>query len=259
MVNLLPLEDKERITSILPIREYTEGHFIFMATANGTVKKTALTDFSRQRSVGLRALDLEPGDLLVGTAVTTGDCDVMLFSSSGKAVRFKEQDVRAMGRTAKGVRGIRMEEGQKMISLLVPAEGGKMLSVSVNGYGKRSEFGEFATKGRGNKGMIFMQTSERNGDIVGAVQVFDGDELMMISDQGTMVRTRIDEISVLGRNTQGVRVIRLKEGENVVGVERIEEPVPEVLDSELESESETQAGTDSDVDNSADVGPQDDD
>ena len=266
MVNLLPLEENERITSILPIREYTEGHYIFMATANGTVKKTALTDFSRQRSVGLRALDLEDGDVLVGTAVTTGECDVMLFSSSGKAVRFKEQDVRAMGRTAKGVRGIRMEEGQKMISLLVPAEGGKMLSVSENGYGKRSEFGEFATKGRGNKGMIFMQTSERNGDIVGAVQVFDGDELMMISDQGTMVRTRIDEISVLGRNTQGVRVIRLKEGEHVVGVERIEEPAPETLMAETDTDTEASTDTDNDADtgtdtsaeNSTDADPQED-
>ncbi|MFA7555124.1 MAG: DNA gyrase subunit A [Spongiibacteraceae bacterium] len=224
MVNLLPLDEGERITSIMPIREYTEGHYIFMATANGTVKKTALTDFARQRSVGLRALELEEGDVLIGTAVTNGECDVMLFSSAGKAVRFNENDVRAMGRTAKGVRGIRLEEGQKMISLLVPKEGGRMLSVSVKGYGKRTEFTEFATKGRGNKGMIFMQASERNGDIVGAVQVFDGDELMMISDQGTMVRTRTDEISVLGRNTQGVRVIRIKEGEHVVGVERIEEP-----------------------------------
>ena len=224
MVNLLPLDENERITSILPIREYVEGHYIFMATANGTVKKTALTDFSRQRSVGLRALELEEGDILIGTAVTTGDCDVMLFSTAGKAVRFNENDVRSMGRTAKGVRGIRMAEGQKMISLLVPQEGGRMLSVSENGYGKRTEFSEFSTKGRGNKGMIFMQASERNGEIVGAVQVFEGDELMMISDQGTMVRTRTDEISVLGRNTQGVRVIRLKEGEHVVGVERIEEP-----------------------------------
>ena len=224
MVNLLPLDKDERITSILPVSEYTEGHFIFMATAYGTVKKTALTDFSRQRSVGLRALELEEGDVLVGTAVTTGDCDVMLFSTSGKAVRFNENDVRAMGRTAKGVRGIRMESDQRVISLLVPKEGGRILSVSENGYGKRTEITEYATKGRGNKGMIFMQTTERNGPMIGVVQVFDGDELMMISDQGTMVRTRTDEISVLGRNTQGVRVIRLKEGEHVVGVERIDEP-----------------------------------
>jgi DNA gyrase subunit A len=236
MVNLLPLGDDERITSILPVKEYTEGHYIFMATANGTVKKTELTNFARQRSVGLRALELEEGDVLIGTAVTNGECDVMLFSSSGKAVRFNENDVRAMGRTAKGVRGIRMADGQKMISLLVPKDGGRMLSVSENGYGKRTEFSEFATKGRGNKGMIFMQASERNGEIIGAVQVFDGDELMMISDQGTMVRTRTDEISVLGRNTQGVRVIRLKEGEHVVGVERIEEPEDDDLLEELVSE-----------------------
>lgn len=235
MVNLLPLDENERITSILPIREYLEGHYIFMATANGTVKKTALTDFSRQRSVGLRALELEEGDILIGTAVTTGDCDVMLFSTAGKAVRFNENDVRSMGRTAKGVRGIRMAEGQKMISLLVPQEGGRMLSVSENGYGKRTEFSEFATKGRGNKGMIFMQTSERNGGIVDAVQVFEGDELMMISDRGVMVRTRTDEISVLGRNTQGVRVIRLKEGEHVVGVERIQEPEAIILDDDSEA------------------------
>ena len=236
MVNLLPLDAGERITSILPVKEYTEGHYIFMATSYGTVKKTALTDFSRPRNSGLIALDLEEGDVLIGTAVTTGNCDVMLFSSAGKAVRFNENDVRAMGRTAKGVRGIRMEEGQKMISLLVPKEGGRMLSVSQNGYGKRTEFDEFATKGRGNKGMIFMQASERNGDIVGAVQIFEGDELMLISDQGTMVRTRTDEISVLGRNTQGVRVIRLKEGEHVVGVERIEESdTDEDLDAPEES------------------------
>ncbi len=194
-----------------------------MATANGTVKKTALTDFSRPRSVGLRALELEEDDVLIGTAVTSGDCDVMLFSSAGKAVRFKEQDVRAMGRISRGVRGIRMEPGQKLISLLVPTEGGRILSISENGYGKRTDFTEFAVKGRGNKGMIYMQASERNGPMVGAIQVFDGDELMMISNLGTMVRTGTDEISILGRNTQGVRLIRLKEGEFVVGAARIEE------------------------------------
>ncbi len=238
MVNLLPLDEGERVTSILPVSEYTEGHYIFMATANGTVKKTALTNFARRRNSGLRALELEQGDVLVGTAVTTGDCDVMLFSSAGKAVRFKESDVRSMGRTAKGVRGIRMEDGQKMISLLVPQEGGRILSVSENGYGKRTEITEYATKGRGNKGMIFMQASERNGQMISAVQVFEGDELMMISNQGTMVRTRTDEISILGRNTQGVRVIRLKDGEHVVGVERIDEPeeLPEVSEQETDSE-----------------------
>ncbi|AQA19446.1 DNA gyrase subunit A [Halioglobus japonicus] len=234
MVNLLPLEEGERVTSILPVEEYTEGYYIFMATANGTVKKTALTDFSRQRSVGLRALDLEEGDVLVGTAITTGDCDVMLLSSEGKAVRFKEGDVRKMGRTAKGVRGIKLGDGHEMISLIVPREDGRVLTVSENGYGKRTEVTEFPTKGRGNKGVIAMATTERNGKLVGAVQVFDGDELMLISNQGTLVRTRADEISILGRNTQGVRVIRTKDGESLVSVERIDEPEDdEVLEGEI--------------------------
>ncbi|RLA57646.1 MAG: DNA gyrase subunit A, partial [Gammaproteobacteria bacterium] len=224
MVNLLPLEEGERVTSILPVEEYTEGHYIFMATANGTVKKTSLTDFARRRSVGLRALALDDGDVLVSTAITTGDCDVMLFSSEGKAARFHENKVRAMGRTAKGVRGIRLAQGHEMISLIIPAENGRVLTASTNGYGKRTEVTEFPSKGRGNKGMIAMVTSARNGKLVGAVQVFDGDELMLISNQGTLVRTRADEVSILGRNTQGVRVIRTKEGENLVGVERIEEP-----------------------------------
>jgi DNA gyrase subunit A len=228
MVNLLPLEEGERVTSILPVEEYTEGHYIFMATASGTVKKTALVNFSRQRSVGLRALELDEGDVLLGTAITDGDCDVMLFSSEGKAVRFKEGDVRAMGRTARGVRGIKLGAGHKMISLIIPQQGGRVLTVSENGYGKRTEMAEFPTKGRGTKGVIAMSTSARNGKLVGAVQVFDGDELMLISNQGTLVRTRSDEVSVLGRNTQGVRVIRTKTDEHLVGVERIDEPEPGV-------------------------------
>ncbi len=229
MVNLLPLDEGERVTSILPVEEYTAGNYIFMATANGTVKKTELTNFARQRSVGLRALELEEGDVLVSTAITTGDCDVMLFSSEGKTVRFKEEVVRAMGRTAKGVRGIRLADGHTMISMIIPAENGRVLTASENGYGKRTEVTEFPTKGRGNKGLIAMVTSERNGRLVGAVQVFEGDELMLISNQGTLVRTRADEVSILGRNTQGVRVIRTKEGESLVGVERIDEPAPEVI------------------------------
>lgn len=227
MVNLLPLEEGERVTSILPVKEYTEGYYIFMATANGTVKKTSLTDFARQRSVGLRALELDEGDVLVGTAITQGDCDVMLFSTEGKAVRFKEDDVRAMGRTARGVRGIRLGEGHNMISLIIPQPDGMVLTVSENGYGKRTMITDFPTKGRGNKGVIAMSTSDRNGNMVGAVQVFEGDELMLISNQGTMVRTRTDEVSVQGRNTQGVRIIRTKEDETIVGVERIDEPDPD--------------------------------
>lgn len=233
MVNLLPLDEGERITSILPVREYDDNHFIFMATSNGTVKKTPLSQFARPRSSGLIALDLVEGDHLVGTAVTDGKCDVMLFSSAGKAVRFNEDDVRAMGRTSRGVRGIRLEDEQTVISMVVPAEDGKVLTVSEHGFGKRTLITEYATKGRGGKGMIAMQCSERNGAVVGAVQVFDGDEIMLISDQGTLVRTRVDEVSLSGRNTQGVRVIRVKTDEHVIGVERIEEPEDdEVIEGE---------------------------
>jgi len=223
MINLLPLEAGERVTSILPVDEYTEGNFIFMATASGTVKKTALTDFARPRSVGLRALELDEGDELVGTAITDGSCDVMLFSSEGKAARFNESEVRAMGRTARGMRGIRLGKGHHMISLIVPRDDGMVLTVSEHGFGKRTPNDEFPTKGRATMGVIAMATTERNGRLVGAVQVFEGDELMLISSQGTLVRTRTDEVSVLGRNTQGVRVIRTKEGETLVGVERIAE------------------------------------
>ncbi|WP_461480853.1 DNA topoisomerase (ATP-hydrolyzing) subunit A [Porticoccus sp.] len=223
MVNLLPLDDNERITSILPVEEYREDRYVIMATANGTVKKTALDQFSRPRSVGLRAVDLMEGDHLVGTAITDGSCDVMLFSSEGKAVRFAEEDVRAMGRVSKGVRGMRLPQAHRVLSMLIPQENGCVLTVSQNGYGKRTALSEFPTKGRGGKGMIAIQASERNGPLVGAVQLFEGDEIMLISDQGTMVRTRSEEISVLGRNTQGVRVIRLKEAESLVGLARIEE------------------------------------
>lgn len=230
MVNLLPLEDGERVTSILQVNEYTEGWFIFMATANGTVKKTALTAFSRPRSVGLRALALDEDDVLIGTAITDGTCDVMLFSSEGKAVRFREEDVRDLSRTARGVRGIRLGEGHQLISIIVPREGGRILTVSENGYGKRTDAAEFPTKGRGNKGVIAMSTSARNGRLVGAVQVFDGDELMLISNQGTLVRTRAEEVSVLGRNTQGVRVIRTRPDEFLVSCERIAEPEIDVTE-----------------------------
>ena len=242
IVNLLPLDENERITSILPVREYDENHFIFMATANGTVKKTPLTQFARPRTTGLRAIDLEEGNNLVGTAITNGDSDVMLFSSEGKAVRFNENDVRSMGRTSRGVRGIRLGEGYDVISMVIPEPEGKVLTVSQNGYGKQTKLEEYATKGRAGKGMIAMQTSERNGKLVGAVQVFDGDEIMLISDQGTLVRTRVDEISISGRNTQGVRVIKVKDGEHLNGVERIEEPETDEIDSDIEAEMNNEGG-----------------
>ncbi len=230
IVNLLPLEDNERITSILPVKEYDEDHFIFMATANGTVKKTALTQFSRPRSVGLIAIDLDEDDVLVQTAITDGQSDVMLFTTAGKAVRFNENDVRAMGRTSRGVRGIRINDDHKVISMIIPSENGKVLTVSEKGFGKRTLVTEYPTKGRGGQGVIAMQSSDRNGAVVGAVQVFDGEEIMLISDQGTLVRTRVDEVSISGRNTQGVRVIRLKDGERLVGLERIEESAEDEAD-----------------------------
>jgi len=240
IVNILPLEEGESITSMLPIRVYEEGKFIFMATASGTVKKTPLENFSRQRSSGLKAIELEEGDVLVKTAITDGSQDVMLYSSSGKAVRFKESDVRPMGRTARGVRGIRLESEHHMVDMIIPEEEGQILAVSENGYGKRTLVTEFPTKGRGGKGVIGIQASERNGQIVGAVQVFTGDEIMLISDKGTLVRTRTDEVSTQGRATQGVRLIKLKEGESLVGVARIEEP------AELEDlkEGAEEAGSD---------------
>ena len=224
MVNLLPLDEGERISSILPVEEYSADQYVIMATANGTVKKTALDQYSRPRSVGLRAVDLVEGDHLVGTAIIDGSKDIMLLSSEGKAVRFSETDVRAMGRVSKGVRGMRLPENHSVISMVVPEEEGLLLTVCENGYGKRTHISEFPTKGRGGKGMIAIQASDRNGPLVGATQLFDGDEIMLISDQGTMVRTRGDEVSIVGRNTQGVRVIRLKENEKLVSLARIAEP-----------------------------------
>lgn len=224
MVNLLPLEESERISSILPVEEYSADQYVIMATANGTVKKTSLDQYSRPRSVGLRAVDLADGDHLVGTAITDGSKDIMLFSSEGKAVRFAETDVRAMGRVSKGVRGMRLPDDQSVISMVVPEPEGLLLTVCENGYGKRTLIDEFPTKGRGGKGMIAIQASDRNGPLVGATQLFEGDEIMLISDQGTMVRTRGDEVSIVGRNTQGVRIIRLKENEHLVSLARIAEP-----------------------------------
>ncbi len=227
MINLLPLQEAERVTAILPVPGYDDDTYIFMATAMGTVKKVNASQFARQRTSGLRAIELDEGDVLVDTAITNGHSDVMLFSSEGKAVRFSETTVRAMGRTARGVRGIRMGPDARMIALLIPLEGGSVLTVSENGYGKRTDVQEFPTKGRGTQGVIGMQTTERNGAVIGAIQVFPGDEMMLISDQGTMVRTRIDEVSVQGRNTQGVRVIKLRSAEKLVGVERIDEEADE--------------------------------
>ncbi len=223
IVNVLNLDENERITAILPVPEYREDRYVFMVTACGVVKKTTLDQFSRPRSVGLIACELDEGDFLVGVTITDGTQDILMLSNAGKAVRFKESDVRAMGRGARGVRGIKLGENQRVIALIVPAEGGTILTASERGYGKRTEVSEFPTKGRGTLGVIAMVVNDRNGPLVGAVQVFDGDEVMLVSDQGTLVRTRVNEVSVLGRNTQGVTLIKVDAKEKLVGVERIED------------------------------------
>jgi DNA gyrase subunit A len=239
IVNLLPLEEGERINAILPIREFTEDCYVFMATANGTVKKTPLVDFSRPRSSGIIALDLVEGDQLVGVAVTDGQRDIMLFSSAGKVIRFKEENVRAMGRVSRGVRGIRLGEGQRVISLIV-ADEGYVLTATENGYGKRTPVDGYPLYGRGGQGVIAIQSSERNGAVVGAVLVTEEEEIMLITDGGTLVRTRVAEVSSMGRNTQGVRLINLTKDEKLIGLERIaesdEDDELEAVDPEGEGE-----------------------
>ena len=220
IVNLLPLEDGERINAVLPVEDYAEDSFVFMATSSGTVKKTSLSQFSRPRSNGIIAIDLRD-DWLVDVAITNGDAEILLFASSGKAIRFKESDVRPMGRSAAGVRGIKLPEGHEVIGLSIIHDG-LVLTATENGYGKRTEVQDFPVQGRGGQGVIAIQTSERNGRTVGAVRVADEDEIMLISSSGTLVRTAVHDISVQGRNTQGVRLIRVEEGQRLVGLARIE-------------------------------------
>ena len=221
IVNLLPLEDGERINAVLPIREYTEGHFVFMATSGGTVKKTPLSQFSRPRASGIIAVDLRGDDKLVNVEITNGEAEVLLVASHGKSIRFKEEDVRPMGRGAAGVRGIRLPAGDEVIALSIMSEG-LILTATENGYGKRTPIDDFPVQGRGGQGVIAIQTTERNGKTVGALQVADEDEVMLISSNGTLVRTGVDDISIMGRNTQGVRLIRVEKGQRLVGLARIE-------------------------------------
>lgn len=215
MVNLLPLEEGERIQAVLPIREYTDDTYVFMATTSGTVKKTALKAFSNQRAAGIIALDLRDGDQLVDVALTNGTNEVMLFTNEGKAIRFPEDDVRAVGRQAAGVRGIRLEEGNAVNALIILGEG-DILTATENGYGKRTRVEEFTPQGRGGQGVISIQTSERNGRAIGAVQVKPDSDIMLISDGGTLVRTPVNGIALVGRNAQGVTLIRMGDGEKLV-------------------------------------------
>ncbi|WP_435104757.1 DNA gyrase subunit A [Arhodomonas sp. AD133] len=221
VVNLLPLEEDERISAVLPIREFDDEHFVFMATRTGTVKKTPLSHFSRPRSTGIIAVNLADDDYLVNVGVTDGEREIMLLTDAGKAIRFGEDEVRPMGRTATGVRGIRLEPGQSVIQLIILGDG-DVLTATENGYGKRTAVADYPRRGRGGMGVISIQTSERNGRVVGAAQVVDGDEIMLITNAGTLVRTRVEEISCVGRNTQGVKLIRLAEDESLAGVARIE-------------------------------------
>ncbi len=232
--NLLPLEDGERITAFLPVREYSEDKFIFMAATSGIVKKTPLTAFSRPRTAGIIAVELRDDDELVGVELTGGNSDIMLFASGGKAVRFPESTVRAMGRTARGVKGMQLNAGEHIISLLVPQKS-HVLTATEHGFGKRTSMEEYPCKGRGTKGVISIQTSDRNGAVVGAVQVNEEEEIMMISSGGVLVRTRVSEISVLARNTQGVTLIRLGDDERLVGIERVEESEAEESEESEES------------------------
>ena len=223
LVNLIQLNEGERITSMVPVEKYEEGHYVLMATKAGTVKKTPLTEFSNQRKGGKRAITLLGDDELVGTAVTDGKRFVMLVSNAGKAAHFSESEVRSMGRSAQGVRGIKIDKDQEVISLIVPEENTSIFTVSKNGYGKRSISSDFRKTKRGAKGVIAMQTSERNGQLIGAAQVTDKDQVMLITNKGMLVRTKVSEINVIGRNTQGVTVIRLKEGEALISLAPISE------------------------------------
>lgn len=235
IVNLLPLEEDERINAVLPIREFSATQFVFMATANGTVKKTPLSGFARPRASGIIALELRDGDRLVDVAITDGARDVMLFTDAGKAIRFQESDVRTMGRTACGVRGIRLQPGQEVIALIIVTEG-YVLTATENGYGKRTAVEDYPIHGRGGQGVISIQTTSRNGDVIGARLVAENDEIMLISNAGTLVRTRVDEVSCMGRNTQGVKLIALGEDEKLVGLERIAEAEAETGEFGVSSE-----------------------
>ena len=222
IVNLLPLQADERINAVLPVREYVENQYVFMATSSGTVKKTALTNFSRPRVSGIKAIELRDNDRLVDVVITDGSRHIMLLSNAGKAIRFSETDVREMGRTAAGVRGMRLGSGQRVISMIMVEDEGSILTATEYGYGKRTSASEYPIKGRGGQGVISIQTNERNGEVVGAVQVRSDDEMMLITNSGTLVRIAVGDISEMGRNTQGVRLIRLGKGEKLAEIEKIE-------------------------------------
>jgi DNA gyrase subunit A len=249
IVNILPLAEDESINAMLPVREFTEGYFVFMATKAGTVKKVPLDAFSRPRSTGIIAVDLSEDDRLVGVDITDGSKDIMLFTDAGKVIRFNETLVRPMGRTARGVRGIRLQTHQSVISLVVAQRQGTILTATEKGYGKRTNIEEYRVSGRGGQGVISIQVNERNGKVVRALQVEEADEAMLITDKGTLVRFKVSELSIIGRNTQGVRLINVSPSEKVVGMQRIEDigeedAAEEEMTESLSSEQEIHEGND---------------
>ncbi|CRK85473.1 DNA gyrase subunit A [Candidatus Providencia siddallii] len=227
IVNLIPLETNERITAILPVPEYKDGYYVFMATANGIVKKTALRDFGRPRSSGIVAVKLNDGDELIGVNLTNGVNEVMLFSAKGKVVRFAENTVRPMGRVSIGIRGIKLFLEDKVVSLIIPSNKGHILTVTEKGYGKRTEEIKYPIKSRATQGVISIKVSKRNGNVIGAIQVDESDQIMIITDVGTLVRIRVSEVNVIGRNTQGVTLIKTAENEKVVGLQKVNEKTNE--------------------------------
>jgi DNA gyrase subunit A len=240
IINWIPLQEGEKVQAVLPVREFDDEHFVFFATRDGTVKKTPLSDYSRPRSTGIWAINLDVGDGLEDVQLTNGARDIMLFASNGKAVRFDEGEVRSMGRTATGVRGMRLKEdeegqGAKVVSMIVVDGDGDIHTASTNGYVKRTPVDEYPKKGRGTQGVIALQTSERNGDLVGAIQLTEQHEILLISDQGTLVRTRASEVSQVGRNTQGVTLMRVANDEKLCAVERVD--VIDAVDDEAPAAS----------------------
>ena len=225
--NVLPLEDDERVTSFLPVDEYKDGHYILMATRNGVVKKTVLKAFEKKYAPGLRAINLDDGDKLIGTVITDGSDEICLASESGKAIRFNETDVRPMGRSTRGVKGMNIHKEDKVISIMKVIPDAKLLTISQNGYGKRTNISEFSGQKRGGKGVIALNTSQRNGKMIAAVQVIDGDEVMLIGNRGTLIRTQVDQISVIGRNTQGVKVVSTRDEESLVDAVGFKETLDE--------------------------------
>ena len=225
--NVLPLEDDERVTSFLPVDECKDGHYILMATRNGVVKKTVLKAFEKKYAPGLRAINLDDGDKLIGTVITDGSDEICLASESGKAIRFNETDVRPMGRSTRGVKGMNIHKEDKVISIMKVIPEAKLLTISQNGYGKRTNISEFSGQKRGGKGVIALNTSQRNGKMIAAVQVIDGDEVMLIGNRGTLIRTQVDQISVIGRNTQGVKVVSTRDEESLVDAVGFKETLDE--------------------------------